>query len=192
MTMDFQNPTKAQIMLHEFAYVLMASFYARFARGLNLAGDERVLELGSGGGGLSKHLLRHLTEGGSLTCVDTSAAWMDRARRRLAKARNVEFHCGDLAQLDIPDASHDVAVIHLMLHDVPAEARQPLVSALARTLTPAGRVVIRAPIGSRHSFSESEIHELMGVAGLHELSSNYSKNLFMGKLYQGVFRREGT
>ena len=189
MTMEFQNPKTSDFVVHEIAYVLMGSFYAGYARSLDLRGDERVLELGSGAGALSRYLLRYLTEGGSLTCVDTSAAWMDRARRRLAKADNVEFYCGDLAQLDIPDASHDLAVIHLMLHDVPAEARQPLVTALARTLTPAGRVAIREPIGSRHSLSESEIHELMGAAGLVELSSKHSKNLFMGKLYQGVFGR---
>lgn len=190
--MDFQNPSRAQIVLHEIAYALMGGFYRRYAQSLGLRGDERVLEIGSGGGALSEHLLGHLTAGGSLTCVDTSAVWMDRARRRLARFDNVEFLCMDLAEAPIPDGSHDLAVIHLMLHDVPAQARPGLVSALVSKLTPTGRVAIREPIGRSHFIAESEIRELLTATGLHETSSNHSRNIMRIEMYEGVFGRQGA
>ncbi len=189
MAVEFQNPKTSDFVVHEIAYVLMGGFYGRYAKSLALRGDERVLELGSGGGALSQRLLRYLTDGGSLTCVDTSAAWMDRARRRLAKAGNVHFHCGDLAGLDIPDASHDVAVIHLMLHDVPEENRHDLVSALAAKLKPSGRLAIREPIGRRHSLPEPELKELLSAAGLTEIGAKHTKNIWMGELYEGVWEK---
>ncbi len=169
MAVEFQNPKTSDFVVHEIAYVLMGGFYGRYAKSLALRG---------------------LTDGGSLTCVDTSAAWMDRARRRLAKATNIEFHCGDLAELDIPDASHDVAIIHLMLHDVPEENRQGLVSALSAKLKPGGRLAIREPIGRRHSLPEPQLKDLLSAAGLTETSAQHTKNFFMGELYEGVWERQ--
>ena len=187
--MNFENPSKCEIIMHELGYALMAGFYRRYARSLGLRGDERVLELGSGGGALSRFLAPLLPEG-RLTCVDISAAWMDRARRRLARFDNVEFLCGELADLPIPDGSQDLAVIHLMLHDVPAEKRQPFITTLTGKLTPTGRVAIREPISARHSLPEPELRSLLTTAGLHETSAGHSRNVFMGEMYEGVYGRE--
>lgn len=43
--------------------------------------------------------------GGRLTCVDISKKWMDVSRWRLGKYPNADFKLGDIATLDIPDAS---------------------------------------------------------------------------------------
>ena len=44
---------------------------------------------------------------GRLHCIDASEAALNVARRQLASATNVEFHCSDLNSLDLPKGSFD-------------------------------------------------------------------------------------
>lgn len=76
-----------------------------------------------------------------------------------------------------------------MLHDVPADERQALINALASRLTRDGRIAIREPTREKHGIPELEIRDLMSTAGLHRISAQHSRNLFMGDLYDGVFGR---
>lgn len=79
-----------------------------------------------------------------------------------------------VGELDAPDASHDLCVIHIMLHDVPADER----------------IAIREPTREKHGTPELEIRDLMSTTGLHRISAKHSRNLFMGALYDGVFGRQ--
>jgi ubiquinone/menaquinone biosynthesis C-methylase UbiE len=189
--MDFQNPSKLYL-LHDWlvAHGVGAGLYARFARSAGLHGNERVLEIGSGTGALSKFLLPQLQLGGSLVCVDTSAAMVSIARRRLQRWPKVEFLVGDLAEVGLADESFDAVFIHLMLHEVPAEARPGLLQTLVAKLKPGGVVFVREPTARRHGMPVEEIERLLREAGLQEKSMYQEGMLFLGPLYVGVWSKE--
>ncbi len=189
--MDFEKPNRAELWLHVLvAHGLLSRAYRRYARQLGLAGHESVMDFGCGTGALSRHLAPLLLAGGGrLTCVDTSAALLAVARRSLRRFPNVEFRCGNLAELEVADGSFDAVVIHFMLHDVPAEARPETLAAVAGKLKPTGRLFVREPTRPGHGIRPEEIRRLAAGAGLTEQSHALGGGRLLGPQYSGVFAR---
>jgi len=187
---DFDNPSVWYLIEDRlFKHGIGRGMYRSYADQLDLQGDENVLEVGSGTGALSKYIARRLLAGGgTLTCVDTSAALLDIARRRLGSLPHVEFRATEVADPSVADNAYDAAVIHFALHDVPRQERPALVNALAAKLRDTGTVFIREPTKAHHGMSGDEIRELMKQAGFHEVSSKEHSILFRGPVYTGAFR----
>jgi SAM-dependent methyltransferase len=92
------------------------------------------LEFGCGTGALSAAILAH-AEPAALVAVDPSEGFIARARQHLPDPR-VEFSVGDAEDLDLADASRDVAVSGLVLNFVPDRARA--LAEMCRVLRPGG------------------------------------------------------
>jgi ubiquinone/menaquinone biosynthesis C-methylase UbiE len=107
---------------------------AEFVRGLGSA--ERALDLGCGDGRLSA-----LLDAGSLTIADVSAVALERARRRLPRARAVELHPD--APLPLGDGSFDLVLCAETLEHV--RDVQLFLSEIRRVLQPEGRLAITTP-----------------------------------------------
>ena len=189
--MSLNDPSRFQLFVHDlFFHRLLRPWYKRYADGFGLRGDEKALDFGSGSGALSRHIATQLLEGGGqVTCLDTSAAWIARARKRLRNFPNVEFVKGDITQLDIEEASFDVIAINFVLHDIEGEVRQGTLDALSRTLKDDGRLFIREPTKGGHGMPVEEIRRLMNRAGLEEFKFDKSKPLLMRPYYTGVYRK---
>ncbi|HZD44203.1 MAG TPA: class I SAM-dependent methyltransferase [Methanomicrobiales archaeon] len=168
---------------------LLYLYYWGFVRSLNLKGNERILEFGSGGGLCSRHLAEALSRGGSLTCVDISPYWMDKARDRLLSYPNVQFRLGNLGSLDLPDAGYDSIVIHFVLHDLQLPSREEILRLLSKKLKRRGTIFIREPIKPDHGIPVSEILALMHGARLKRLRSSTRSLMVMGTVFDGVFRK---
>lgn len=96
-----------------------------------------VLEAGCGRGVGVEVLLDQLGAA-HVTAVDSDAAMVARARRRLtARAERTSVMHGDMCSLDFPDAAFDAAVTFGAVHHVPDWRRA--VAELARVLRPGGR-----------------------------------------------------
>ncbi len=111
---------------------------AFMAEALQLRGDERVLEIGTGSGYAAAVLARLARE---VHSVERIAELAEGAARALAAqgATNVRVHCAD-GTLGWPDAApYDAIVVTAAGPDVPA--------ALVEQLAPAGRLVM--PVGGR-------------------------------------------
>ena len=69
-------------IIDEFGNNRLFSFlYKNYIRTLNLKGNERVLDFGSGSGAGSKHLAKILQKsGGHITCIDISKYWTEKAK----------------------------------------------------------------------------------------------------------------
>ena len=117
---------------------------------LSLRGDERVLDLASGGGlmaigaasriGDGGHAVAFMGEGDRLR--DDDVRVVENARRA-GVAERVAAHRGDLRALPYPDATFDLVLSALALGGLSAaELRTAAVGEMVRVTRPGGRIVI--------------------------------------------------
>jgi len=175
-----------RLMLHG----LLGGAYRRFVDGMDLRGDERVLDYGSGSGAVARHIAKRLAAGGGrLTCVDISPRWQRALRRTLRGCEVVDYALGDVRELGLPEASFDVVLVHWMLHDVAGADRPSVLVALARLLRPGGRLFIREPARPGWGAAAVALRGLLGAAGLRELRGAEGSAFFLGPNYSGVWGR---
>jgi ubiquinone/menaquinone biosynthesis C-methylase UbiE len=125
------------------------AFYGRvlepLQRGLHavvareIAPGERVLDAGSGAGGLALRLARVASQVVGVDHAPAMVAWAERRRAREGVG-NVRFVTGDVtrALADAPDGGFHAATLVLALHEMPTSARGPILRELCRL---AARVV---------------------------------------------------
>jgi ArsR family transcriptional regulator len=96
-----------------------------------------VGDLGCGTGQISAALAPFVAR---IVAVDTSAAMLQAARKRLQPFDNVELRRGDLEALPIEDSRLDAATLMLVLHHV--SDPEKAIGEVARVLKPGGRLII--------------------------------------------------
>ncbi len=151
-----------------------------FERRGGFRGDERVLDFGCGGGVSTRSIAASLGPGGSVTGVDTSAFFVEKAKRRLRPHAKASALCGDLRELGLPSGSFDLVSIVHVLHDIPPGQRPATVQALVRVLPPGGRMWVLEPTRERHGMPAGEVRSLMAAAGMRELSSRAARASWEG------------
>jgi ubiquinone/menaquinone biosynthesis C-methylase UbiE len=111
---------------------------------LNLRGNEKILEIGSGPGALSIQLAK-LVKNGEVVGVDISESMIElaNAKAEAISLRNIEFVCGDALNLNFPDRSFDIVVTSYLLHWIPDIRR--FLHEIYRVLRHGGKLGIIAP-----------------------------------------------
>lgn len=124
--------------------------WARLLTDVGLRGNERVLDLGCGRGAVllaaAKLIPRGRAVGVDIWRADQTGNSMD-ATLANAEAEGVadriELHTRDMTDLEFPDASFDLVVSSLAIHNLPGNsARRSAIDEAVRVLRPGGRVVI--------------------------------------------------
>ncbi len=119
--------------------------------GLSLRGDEKVLDVGCGRGAVLLLAAERLSSGKATgidlwSVKDQSGNALEATQRNAAAegvSERVELHTGDMRKLPFPDASFEVIVSSLAIHNVPdAAGRAESVREIARVLKPGGRVLL--------------------------------------------------
>ncbi len=118
---------------------------------LRLRGDERVLDMGCGRGAVLTAVARRLTTG-RVTGVDIWSTRDQSGNARDVTERNaslegvadrVAIETGDMRALPFPDASFDLVVSSLAIHNIRRTAdRRQAVAEGFRVLEPGGRIVV--------------------------------------------------
>ena len=167
---DFIHPSELLIKYEVFVSgTILRPAYHNFVKSLNLTGNEKILDFGPGAGGEAVHLAEVLRDRkGSLTCLDISHTWLEVVKYRLSGYRNIEYIKGDIVNINIPVDSYDVIVMRLVLHDIPVDQRNPVISKLYRILKPGGSLFIYEPITTSHSIDENQMKVLFTNAGFNE------------------------
>src|SRR5438128_1347582 len=119
--------------------------------GLHLRGDEHVLDMGCGRGAVLTAVARRLTTG-RITGVDIWSTKDQSGNARDVTVRNaslegvsdrVQIETGDMRALPYPDATFDLVVSSLAIHNIPSNAdRKRAIAEGFRVLKPGGRMVI--------------------------------------------------
>jgi ubiquinone/menaquinone biosynthesis C-methylase UbiE len=117
----------------------------RFAReqgeGVGAQRPVKVLDVACGTG----HLLRMLgaaLPGARLFGVDLSPHYLARARETLPRELDVSLVCENAERLPFPDAHFDAATNVFMLHELPENVREHVLSEMARVVRPGGLAVV--------------------------------------------------
>jgi len=125
--------------------------------------DATVGDLGCGTGQVSAALAPFVAH---VIGVDSSAAMLQAARKRLHAHGNVDLRRGELEALPIDDARLDAATVMLVLHHVPEPARA--LSDVARVLKPGGRLVLVDMLPhDRENYRQQMGHVWLGFAEDH-------------------------
>jgi ubiquinone/menaquinone biosynthesis C-methylase UbiE len=97
----------------------------------NVGPDSKVLDVGCGTGNLASLLAEQAAE---VVGVELSPAMADYAARRLSASTNVSILVGDVMEVlaERPDGYFDVATMALVLHEMPADARGPVLREVTR------------------------------------------------------------
>jgi ubiquinone/menaquinone biosynthesis C-methylase UbiE len=190
--MDFENPDRMYLIfdaiLNSHLGSMILPIYRNYIKGLDLAGNETVLELGSGSGIATRHLAGVLSKGGGrVICVDPSKTMTDMARKRLGKHFNVEIRTGDIRSLDIRDSSCDAAFVHFTLHDIDEAIRPDTVKALFRKLRPGGILYLREPTVKFDAMPVHAMRDVLTQGGFTEQSHRMTSAPLFGPMYEAVY-----
>ena len=96
-----------------------------------------VLDIGCGTGA---HLELYKRLGCKLFGIDSSAAMLQIARRRLGD--QAELYLGDASAMPYPDRSFDLAMSSLVLHEMPHPIRSAVLNEIKRVIKSDGRILL--------------------------------------------------
>jgi ArsR family transcriptional regulator len=120
-----------------------------------------VGDLGCGTGQVSATLAPFV---GRVVAVDSSAAMLQAAKKRLQRFDNIDLRRGELEALPIDDERLDAATLMLVLHHVPDPARA--LAEVARVVKPGGRVIVADMLPhDRDNYRQQMGHVWLGFSG---------------------------
>lgn len=126
--------------------ILFGNYVKLRDRALDLLGAQlpgRTLQIACVYGDMTNRLLNRVEAGrGSLDVVDVVPGQIDNLKQKTPVGAVMRTFCMDSADLHLPDAHYDRAVLFFLLHEQPEEWRRKTLSETLRVVRPGGRVVI--------------------------------------------------
>jgi ubiquinone/menaquinone biosynthesis C-methylase UbiE len=103
----------------------------------------RTLQVACAYGDLTPKLCTRVSaSGGRLDVVDVVPAQLDNVRRKLPDNAPVKLLTMDAADLQLPDASYDRAIVYLLFHEQPVSTRTGTLREIFRVVKHGGKIVI--------------------------------------------------
>jgi ubiquinone/menaquinone biosynthesis C-methylase UbiE len=138
------------VKLFERQWLVNLILWGNYARlrdaALTELGDRlsgRILQVACVYGDLTNRLARQAARGGgAVDVIDVLPIQLTNLRGKLATDAPVRLLTMDSADLRLPDASYDQALIFFLLHEQPPDYRERTISEVLRVVKPGGKIVI--------------------------------------------------
>lgn len=104
--------------------------------------EGKTLQVACVYGDLTQRLAERIAPGGALDVVDVLPVQLENLARKLPRSSKVGLLHGDSAELGIPSASYDRALLFFLLHEQPEDVRRATLAEALRVVKPGGRIVI--------------------------------------------------
>jgi demethylmenaquinone methyltransferase/2-methoxy-6-polyprenyl-1,4-benzoquinol methylase len=161
MSFNFKNPSK----LFAWLYSLACPFYARkvyrkLLESLQFKTAENILDFGSGAGILAKKILKRMTPFSHLTCLDSSKAFINKAKKNLRKFENVDFIIGDIRDEQIPKNTFNKIFITWVIHHLPNSERDEIIAKIVESLNKNGDIYVIEYVSLPHGIEKNDLNAL--------------------------------
>lgn len=172
MAFNFINPSK----FFTWFYSLVCPFYAKsvyreLLKALQFNSSEKILDFGSGAGVLAKKIVKRINPSSSLTCLDTSAVFLKKAKRKLCKFKNVNFILGDIREKNIPKNYFDKIFITWVIHHLPDTEREEIIGKIVESLGQDGKIYVIEYLRMPHGIQKNDLNAIFNKFELipHEI-----------------------
>ena len=184
---DFDDPSflERYIGLPLLRLIGERVYYRPFLSKISFEEEDHVLDFGCGAGESTRSILNMLGDGGQVTGVDTSAFWLEQARKRLRGRENVTLVHADIRETLQNNDQFDKAVIIFVLHDIHPLDRPAIIESIVKSVKPGGQCCVYEPSRFTHGIDPEEVRKIMTDAGLKETQTWRKDN----KWFQGIYTK---
>lgn len=179
------EPTKLDTMVTKFMLMTPGkAIYKSFAKKLEIAGDEIVMDFGCGYGTVAKFIAKEL-HNGHLVCLDTSTKWIELCEKHLKKYSNTSFYDGDIYKYQGEYKEFDKIYAHFVLHDIKDKELEKIIPTFTKLIKAGGKIYFREPLEFRSKVEK--IIERLEKEGFRKEKTMIVNVPQMGKCIEGIF-----
>jgi SAM-dependent methyltransferase len=145
----------------------------------------RCLEIGAGGGDITRWLANRVAPGGSVVAVDLQTHWLEPLADEIVQVRR-----GDFGQLDLGQASFDLVVAQMLLLHLsnPAQACRRFVELTA----PGGQIVIHDADFTALALADASTSEAAGLEVMVDVMGAAGIDVELGPKIVDLLRAAGA
>ncbi len=182
---DFDDPSilERYIGLPLLRLIGERVYYRPFLSKIVFNEEDHVLDFGCGAGESTRSILNMLGDGGRVTGIDTSAFWLEHARKRLKGRDNVTLVHADIRETVQNNDQFDKAVIIFVLHDIHPLDRPSVMQSIVHSIKPGGQCCVYEPSRFTHGIDPEEVRNIMTDAGLKETQTWKKDNRWFRGIY---------
>ncbi len=145
----------------------------------------RCLEIGAGGGEITRWLANRVAPGGSVVAVDLETHWVEPLAGEVVEVRR-----GDFAQLDFARASFDLVVAQMLLLHLPSPTEA--CRRFTELTAPGGQIVIHDADFTALTLADATASEAAGLAVMSDVMRAAGIDLALGPKVAGLLEAAGT
>ena len=168
---------------------LLFSYHGRFTidvlAAAGVSAGWRCLEVGAGGGDITRWLAQRVAPGGAVLAVDLETRWVEPLAGDVVQVRR-----GDVLQLDLDAHAHDLLVAQMLLLHLPDPA--PACRRFVDLVKPGGQIVVHDADFSAVTLADASEPEAHGLAVMVDVMRDARVDTALGPKVAALLEAAGA